>query len=376
MFTRLLSRGQNNLGFVRFVAALLVILSHAYPLTLGPSANNTYEPIYRLTGQQTGGGLAVAIFFLVSGFLVTASWERSRSPVAFLRARLLRIYPGLITVVVVTVVVLGPLMSTYPPDSYFSSRATYAYLLTALTADSGYRLPGLFESLPYHHTNGSLWTLTWELLCYAGLLVLGVLRLLRFRLALLIVVLLHLALHYVGVTEYVLFRYGLDWPVEPLNAFFSVRTYRNLAYFPTTFLAGALFYLYRDKIRLTRQGALLATLALLLSVTLGKYFFYALPTAGAYILFYLSALPSRLNTFGSKSDYSYGLYIYAWPIQQTLCVLFGGVITPLLNFGLAIPLVLAAAFLSWHLVERPALRLGEIRRVRTSPRPSLEVRAS
>lgn len=321
---------KNNLDFIRFVAAVLVIFSHAYPLTTG---NNGSELFAVLTnGQMTFGHLAVITFFIISGFLITQSFDRSKDIVKFMKARILRIFPGLIVVVFLAAFVLGPFFTTLSLKDYLFNYQTLQYLTTISLYWIHYDLPGVFQNNVYPvAVNGSLWTLYYEFVFYIVVGVLGVSRLLN-KWVLIVGFVVCTILFYLSIgSEYVnLFRY---------------------------FCAGMLFYVYRKKIILNFWLAILSLVLLLISVEFGylKFFF---PIFGSYLIFYF-AYQSKVNlhNFGKYGDFSYGIYIYAFPVQQIVTYYYGEGITPLTNFLISLPFTLIFAVLSWHLVEKYALRL-------------------
>lgn len=168
---------ENNYDFLRFVAASMVILSHAYVLS---GSYGHLEPLTLLTHRQFSlGSLAVKVFFVMSGFLVTASFVRSGSVVKFARARFLRIFPGLAWAVIVTAFVFGPLGTSLPLGAYYTNPHTYLFLET-MTLRGHSDLPGVFDSNPLSGVvNGSLWTLTPEVWCCIVVAAMGLGRLLR-----------------------------------------------------------------------------------------------------------------------------------------------------------------------------------------------------
>ena len=131
------------------------------------------------------------------------------------------------------------------------------------------------------------------------------------------------------------------------------------------FVAGVAFYLYRERISFSRSLCAAAVGTALLVVFVRMGFTMWMATGGAYLLLFAAAHPQRhVSNFGSRGDFSYGMYIYAFPVQQSVTALFGGTMPPLLNIFIAFPVTFALAFLSWHLVEKRALRLkakGSIR---------------
>jgi len=163
---------ENNFNLIRLVAAFLVIVSHSYVLVLGKSAE---DPFYDLTGISLGV-IAVDVFFITSGFLVTASLLHRKSLVSFCVNRFLRIFPALFVALLFTVVLVGSIFSNLSAVSYFGDTHTYYYFIKNLFLIFGveHTLPGVFESLPYPSAiNGSLWTLPWEVRMYFILFLLG-----------------------------------------------------------------------------------------------------------------------------------------------------------------------------------------------------------
>ncbi|MBS4213120.1 acyltransferase family protein [Neobacillus rhizophilus] len=321
---------KNNLDFIRFIAAALVLFSHSYPLTLG---NNGSEPFAILTkGQMTFGEFAVSIFFVISGFLITQSFERSKSPISYFKARFLRIFPGLIFVVFLSIFLLGPIFTDLSLKDYFTARDTYEYLSTISLYWIQYDLPGVFQTNVWPTAiNGSLWTLWYEFFFYIVVAVLGVTRLLNKRIVLFVFIL-NAGLHFFNKDDlyYDLFRY---------------------------FSSGMLFYLFRKQIKLNGTIAILSFIILLLAPSFG-YFESAFSIFGAYLIFYLGyEAKLGMHNFSKYGDFSYGIYIYAFPIQQIMVHLFNNKLSPLEDFFLSLPFTLIFAFISWHLIEKNALKL-------------------
>jgi peptidoglycan/LPS O-acetylase OafA/YrhL len=165
--------GRNHFHLIRLIAAWLVIWSHAWAIT-GTAGNDHFA---RLTLSRSAGAFAVDVFFVISGFLVAASVQRHPWR-EFLLARALRLYPALIVCVALTVVVLGPLLTTAP--EYWSDPRTWRYLWANATLwRAEFWLPGVFETLPRTAINGSLWTLPIEGRLYLALFLAALLGMLR-----------------------------------------------------------------------------------------------------------------------------------------------------------------------------------------------------
>ena len=328
----------NNLNLIRFVAAFAVLASHAWPIALGPAA---VEPLRAFWGHSLGG-IAVIVFFALSGFLITGSWARRPDAAEFTAARALRLLPGLAVVVTLTALLLGPAMTVLPLAEYLTDPATPAYVLRNLSlAFLQYPLPGVFEGNPYGPAvNGSLWTLFHEALCYALVLALGLAGGLATRRRATLALMVYAGLYILTALPDV--AAGLSPRAEAFRAL------------SLPFVLGVAGWVWRAAIplrwdlavgasalALVARGTPLATEALVLALSYGVAVLAWRP-GGA------------IRGFNRLGDYSYGIYILAFPIQQTAVALLGPM-TPALNIALAAPVTLVLAIASWHLVERPAL---------------------
>ncbi|WP_071393482.1 acyltransferase family protein [Bacillus tuaregi] len=334
-----LSGRKNNLDIIRFLAASLVILSHAYPLTIG---HNATEPFGLFThSQSTFGSLAVGVFFIISGFLITQSFDRTKDLVRFSQARIFRIIPGLMAVVTISVFIVGPIFTTLNPIEYFTHPQTYDYLRTIFMYPIQYDLPGVFETntAPIS-VNGSLWTLWYEFLFYGVVGLLGAAKLLNKRIVIVSV-----------VASTILFHFGQGGYYTDLFRYFGM---------------GMLFYLYRARIVQNGWVAFFSFLVVVMSAKLG-HFNYIFPIFGSYFIFYIGyASRITLQHFGKYGDFSYGIYIYAFPIQQMVVYFFNNEITPLQNFIISYPITILFAIASWHLVEKKAMKLRNVVLVKSS----------
>lgn len=328
----------NNLNVIRMIAATAVLVSHAYPLTLG---DGDVEPVKNLLGRSLGS-IAVAIFFVISGFLITRSFERRKDFCDWLAARVLRLMPALIVVVLLGAFVLGPLLSTLPADAYFGDPRVYTYIVRNITlASMQYELPGVFEGNPHPGAvNGSLWTLVHEAGCYVAVAVIGLLGL--FRRPLLTTV---LAMAYLG-----LFVLAGVLPFE------NYAPSKALAFLDLSaaFTIGILLYIWRDRIRLSFL-ACLALIAVCWLLRATPFYPLAMFLAISYVTFYLAFVPAgAVRAYNNLGDYSYGMYVFAFPVQQAAVYLLGDM-GPLENVLVALPITLCLAVLSWKLVEKPSL---------------------
>ncbi len=334
-----LAAESNSFGVVRIAMALAVLVSHSYLLARGTSSA---EPLHSLTGHSLGEH-AVQVFFFLSGILVAQSFDRSRSMLDFVSGRILRIFPGLIVCVLLTALAFGPLVSMLEPSRYFSDPQVLRYIARTLSLSTGSApLPGVFEAHPLPSiVNMSLWTLKYEVLCYAGLAIAGTCGL--FKPA------------WRRVTAALLAVFLVLIFTEQPKAIETYTSIDNIRYFALYFGMGTLAYLIRDWLPI--HGAAVVPLFALFTFALGTRF-GELATAlflGYATLWVATLSFGSLRRFTNRYDLSFGAYIYACPIQQMLIEKLPG-IDPLLSAALAMIIVLPIALLSWVLVERPALK--------------------
>ncbi|WP_424931268.1 acyltransferase family protein [Amaricoccus macauensis] len=329
----------NNLNLIRMVAAVAVLISHAWPISLGRGA---VQPLTRILHFNLGQ-IALVVFFGISGFLIARSFERQPRLGTWVLARILRLFPALAVMLLLTTTLLGLLVTELPAEDYVTDPDTYSYILRNLMlAFRQAVLPGVFLDQPLaRETNGSLWTLQYEVLCYAGVMVMGLLGAFRRwqpRLA---------------VAGLLAVAYGAAF-VLPASALpGALASFLSLG---LPFAMGVSFYLMRD--RLVLHPVVLLGL-ILMAVALERTPLYqpVLDLAVCYGVFLLAYMPGIvISRYNSVGDYSYGVYIYAWPVQQSV-VHFLGPMSPAVNIAIALPIALALAWASWTLVEKPALRL-------------------
>jgi peptidoglycan/LPS O-acetylase OafA/YrhL len=305
-----------NLDALRLMLAAAVVVSHAWPLSLGPG---TTEPLAALTGHALGGW-AVGLFFFLSGLLVTASAER-RGARAFWAARVRRIVPGLGAALLVT---LG---LAYASGAVAGLGEAAAWFFRALTLVSiEHRLSGAFAANPYPLVlNGPLWSLFHEVAAYAVCFAFVALGGTRRPLA--VVALLVISALAALFTEALPGRIGT---FAPLFAAFAL---------------GMAAHVFRDRLRLL---PILALVALPLALV-GPW-----PISIAVLGYAALTLTLRAPALRLPGDISYGVYIYGWPVAQVIVHLAPG-IGPVALAATSLAATLPFAIASWQLVERPTL---------------------
>jgi peptidoglycan/LPS O-acetylase OafA/YrhL len=340
----------NNFNLLRFLAAAMVIWTHSCVLSPGGD-----EPLSQQIGMSLGD-IGVDIFFVTSGFLIANSFFSGKGWLEFAWARILRIYPALWFAVMVCVLV-GAYFTTLSVTEYLSSGQTWRYVLGngIMWFGDQPHLPGVFLTTPFGGwVNGSMWTLPHELHLYALLALLGGIFMASGRLLGKPVV--RVGMLSLAVVLLVLVTINHHHSILPDG---HSRAYRLFA----MFFAGVSAYVWRKKVWLSTS---LAVVMLVLMAVLFVYFetsaraFYgvALP----YLVLYFAYVPGGgIIHFNRLGDYSYGLYIYHWPLMQSLVSLHPDIDAMwMLLFGLG--LALLAAVLSWHLLEKKCLSFKVILR--------------
>lgn len=308
----------NSFDALRLLAALMVVFHHSLVLSGHPS------PSWAIGGDL--GVVGVGIFFVISGHLICASFERSATVSDYLSKRALRIFPALIVAVALTALVLGPMVSSLSPATYFREPQTWLYIgKNALLFPVDYALPGVFADAPLPGVvNGSLWTLRLEFTCYLALAGLGLAGLLRRSVVGVLAIC-------AGIAALSIEGFGATIFADDVSRLVLIA-----CKFGFLFLTGAWAHLYR---RAPPLWSTLASAALLAT----PFWILGLPLVTLAI--------GRICSPRPPADISYGLYIYAFPIQQVLAA------HGMLSFPASVAATMPLALVSWYLVEKPALRL-------------------
>ena len=330
---------RNSLNAIRLLLAVSVVVSHSFAIgKFGP------EPQF---GGTRLGTWAVLGFFAVSGFLITSSRLSAKSLLGYYLNRVLRIFPAFLVCMIVVAFVLAPLSLVLDPRASWSVVNSITYVLRNLLLYppelTQPAIGGTLQHVPDRgYWNGSMWTLFWEFSCYilVGVAVSASRRLLP----------------------------AMAWIAFTLTTLLSIAIDSGLLIVPDVagwalplvgaFTAGSLTFLYRSKIRLNAV-TLCVCLALIAVVSLfGVAHSLASAPVAVVIIWLSTVLP--LSWVGSRGrpDLSYGMYIYAWPVQQYLMLIFGQALGVLLMILLSVALTIPIAYLSFRYIERPAQRWG------------------
>ena len=309
--------------------------------------------------------LLLPMFFGLSGFLVMGSAMRTNDAGKFITFRVLRILPALLVEVILSAVVLGGLVTTLSPRQYYSNPQFFEYF-GLLIGSIKYFLPGVFDTNPIKTVNGALWTVGPEIACYCFVAAMMVCGLFTRKLPMVMVSVLLVIICI--ITDY----WETDWNAVHLPIKALV----------VSFVSGNVIFLYRDSIEYDFSIFMLAALVSIIAIILAqnyvdlRSFFYIAAVAIPFCSAYIGLTNFKPMPFFKRGDYSYGIYIYGFPIQQTITFYFPDWRTWWFNLALSLPLAIFFAVMSWHFIEKPVLgfrknfipnRSPILRRPETSP---------
>ena len=335
-----LARDGNNFNFLRLVLAALVLFSHSFALT----GRGHLEPLIRLSGTLSLGALAVDGFFLLSGFLIVRSWTQAPHVWPYLKKRMLRIYPAFLVAFAFCLFVVGPLASSSP--AYFGQLHFKNLVLRALLLQEP-AAPAVFEGQLYPVLNGALWTIAYEFRCYLLVIILGWLGAIKHKY-------LWLAATLLLMTIYPLRPEMGDFGFA--HSFYILGRPGPLIRLSMVFMVGGCFFLFLERLRFHAATAL-GCLPLIVAALSSQFAEVAVAALGGYVLLWFAfAKIPFLDRFKRGADVSYGLYLYGWPIQKLLLLLWP-TISPLPLFAFALILSYVCGYLSWQIIEKPALAL-------------------
>jgi peptidoglycan/LPS O-acetylase OafA/YrhL len=338
---------RNSIGALRLLFASLVIVSHSPEMLDGDKGR---EPLHQLTGSLTFGALAVDAFFLISGYLIAASFAASSSVGSYFWKRVLRIYPAFLLCSLLCLLLVAPLGGAHLQALDAKDWLRVASRLAMLKSPE---IDGAFAGLPYPTLNGSAWTISYEFRCYILAAIFGLLGLYRRPWA------------FVGLTAVLLaatfvFLLPAGQAIADAPGWFDAlfgepeKALRLL----DAFIVGTCFWLFRDRMVYRADLALICAAAaggLMLIPAVAEV---ALITLGGYVLFYVAfkATWKPLLTINAKDDISYGVYLYAWPLAALAIWYWRDIPVILLGFGTLLGAGILGT-LSWRFIEKPALTL-------------------
>jgi len=336
----------NSFDDLRFLFACLVLFVHSYVLLYGQVGAGT-DPFTIVTHfQLSPGTLAVYGFFVLSGFFMIQSLESNRSLWQYTKNRVLRIVPAFwLSLFLSSFVVVPLIFESSPILSTKAGSSLYFFMHSAVFQAFGsvWTISGAYLDNPIESINGSIWTLKYEVLLYVLLPLIYTFVYRKSKLILaFMVVLLVLSLGYI-LAEFMIFN------------IFNSDEYSKLLLLTSYFFYGVLLYLYRELVIVSKRFILISSFIFIISMFFGNLKLITL-------LFYpyiIIAIGSVIRTrfFSKSGDYSYGMYIYAFPVQQTLVHFFKSDLNAYTLLVFSFLLTLMLSIVSWHLYEKKILTL-------------------
>ncbi len=333
-----ISEGHDNFFTpLRIIMALMVVFGHATVVKIGGSSA---EP--KLFLHYTPSYTAVNAFFIVSGFLVTKSMLHRGDMPGFAAARILRIFPALLTFVLITTFAMGAMVTSMPLTQYFTHPETLTQPLRVLSfAQTEMNLPGTFQDNPEQMSGATLWTLRYEVLAYIGTFIAFAIGLLRSRSLI--------------AMQFLIF--AIVYPVAIRTGLYDTLpdTAQAVLRFGLAYGLGAAIFAFRDTLRF-HLWAPAVFLGLTWLFKSGPEAEVAFNLAIATLVFWLAYIEAPKWKFLQRlDDVSYGIYIYHWAVLQCLVLINPAFNTAALALTAA-TLSSVIAWLSWRIIEKPALK--------------------
>jgi peptidoglycan/LPS O-acetylase OafA/YrhL len=325
----------SGFDYMRLVLSTGVIAQHTVNVSYGQQA---VVALFH-TEARAIFGLIIPMFFALSGFLVAGSLERNRSLISFLGLRAARLLPALALEIILSALVFGMFFTTEPISKYVSSAEFHSYFLN-IFGMIHYNLPGVFLGNPDPRVvNLQLWTIPAELKCYLVLAGLGFFGIIGKK----------------SLTIWIAILTQITLVVFAIRSGGNISMLAPIPVLVGCFLVGVCFYRVRSAIPISTTLGLLSFIATIV-LLLVPYGDWLLPIPSAYLTIWLGTMNPKRNAILLSGDYSYGLYLYGFPIQQAVATL-SWTHEWWINFVIAYPLAVLMAIFSWWSVERPALSL-------------------
>lgn len=315
----------NNLNAVKFIAAIMVIVSHAYAFAGNYAKTDWFSYLTRQKGDL--GGLAVSVFFFYSGLLITMSLFRNPDLKRYVKRRAVRIYPAFFTVTILIVFVAAPFITNLSVKDYFLNSQTYAYLKN-LVFITEHNLPGVFTSNIYGRSvNGPIWTVRVEAACYVLCYVFYRLRLLEVKKILPLTALYLLILGITGVI-YMLGMTDIYAVVMPFTMFFI----------------GMVYAVYSENIKLNSKQLAAAAVGFIIFCILGQVILASIVFLPIILCNLAFGGRGNFEILDALGKYSYEIYLWGGFVGQTVSYMFGGSMNEYLNMLITIPVTIILAY--------------------------------
>lgn len=348
---------ENSFNIVRLLLAISVVYSHSFILY----GSKKTDILVRITnGQIDFGSLAVNGFFIISGFLITQSMLNSKGYIDYLIKRCIRIFPAFLVSLLFCAFVIGPIVSSYSIQEYFFTNNILEPLnfvwknITMNISGYSWGFHDVFVNNPFASSvNGSIWTLKHELGCYFIVMIFSFFYVFKNRSTLLVISIVTLLLAILNI------KFGIN--VLNLNESYwllGIAEYNSFIIFSCYFIMGSLIYIYKDKLKVNYRYLLLCTLLIMLgnkTSNLKIILLLVLP----YFLISI-CLITNIKSVTKYGDFSYGIYIYSFPIQQLIVNYIGQNISLTTYIILSIIISFIFAVVSWRFIERPFLYLKKV----------------
>ncbi|WP_303317378.1 acyltransferase [Flavivirga abyssicola] len=330
----------NNFDFLRFLFAIFVVISHAYPLSGGHESS---QWIYQVTnGQIVLARLGLDGFFIISGFFIFQSLQRSKGLLDYFKKRFLRLFPALFIVLLITILLAQFVYEGVIP--FYKNKEVYTYFPNNLSLYNFQAvIKGIFDNNPYHSINRSLWTIRYEFSLYVALSLLYFFRNNKKVIRILLLICL--------MTLIIIYNFFLSRFAG--SSIFGMIGYEILD-LGTFFVCGSLLAAFNFEKVKNKWVLLTVVLILMASIYFNFYNNTKHIILPIFILLIGFTPLTFFSTFGKIGDLSYGIYIYSFPIQQTLIYYYKLNVYQLMFWSLIISI--AFGYFSWHLIEKKALR--------------------
>lgn len=345
------NRKNNIFDYIRIILAFCVIFTHSYPIFFGPTAS---DPITeKILRTETVGGIAVICFLVLSGFMSTQSIIHSKNSKQFILKRILRIFPSLILMLLLTIFIIAPLGYSGEGPYFSKSVSDYFFGNVNVFTNTRYSIDGVFQNNPYPSAiNGSIWTIKHEFMAYIVLMLLSLCSMLKDRKYTLGMTILVMVIYILGVTPVLTIKkLAFIGILNEISQFIKLLMY---------FLIGTTIYLYKDKIHVSFKGFIMACIILIFGILINitnYVIIFVLP----YMLMYLGTIKisEKKDILKKIGDFSYGLYIYAFPIQQLIVYYLREKINIFQYIGLSMLITAVVSVITTLIVDNNVKRIKE-----------------
>jgi peptidoglycan/LPS O-acetylase OafA/YrhL len=333
--SNIIKKGNNNLDLIRLFAALAVVIYHSF--AINPEWGFS-DPTKSFFGHTSTGGVAVKIFFFISGLLVTNSIITKKSAIEFLLSRTLRTFPGLILVTSISALIIGPVITDMKLNEYLLHNGTYMYIVNNIIMNTSFVLPGVsFDNV--YGINGSLWTIRYEVAAYIILVISFMFGLMKSN-----------------IISSLICLFIIIEPITPLKGvLFASSDNSAIFLLAPCFALGSFFAINKNWLKSTLTVPVILLLASIYSHS---------PTLSPLLLcfsfclfaFHISSVNWIIN-LRLKSDISYGVYLWGFPVLQIAHKYFSS--GPILGIVISIIASCIMGYASWVLIEKPCIKLSK-----------------